>query len=366
MTKVAQKLEGGKYLFCPIDLHDRSLPAGFAVDKGEPQYLQLDTRVDSGERQLQAVLGAWPAANPAGEVWAAYEASGSGFGLADRLQEAGFRVAVLAPSHLPSSPKSRSEKTDRKDCARILEVLRGHGLAGNRLPAVWIPDRGLRDDRELARRRLRIGEEITRVKNQIHGLLKRNGVRRPAEVKTLWGLGFRSWLQRVASELPAGAGAALASHLRELEFYETEKRGLERGLRELAREPRYQAAVAAMMQLKGVGLLTAMVFLTELGDLSRFQNRKQVGCDLGLTPRRYQGGEETDPSGHISRLGPARVRKVLNQAAWAVVRFEAEWGEWFTARVAGQKAAVKKIMITAVMRRLGIWLWHQGQTAQAA
>jgi len=112
--------------------------------------------------------------------------------------------------------------------------------------------------------------------------------------------------------------------------------------------------------------LTAMVFLTELGDLSRFQNRKQVGCDLGLTPRRYQGGEETDPSGHISRLGPARVRKVLNQAAWAVVRFEAEWGEWFTARVAGQKAAVKKIMITAVMRRLGIWLWHQGQTAQAA
>ena len=365
MNRVAKKLGGGKYLFCPIDLHDRSMLVGLAVDRGEPAYRELKTE-ESGVAKLVEGLESWSAAHPGGEVWASYEASGSGFGLAERLKEAGFRVSVLAPSHLPVSAKSRSEKTDRKDCLRILEVLRGHVLAGNRLPAVWIPGRELRDDRELVRRRLRMGEEITRVKNQIQGLLKRNGQRRPEELKTLWGLGFRAWLQRLTRELREGAGAGLASHLRELEFYEAEKRELERGLVALAGQSRYRAQVAAMTKLKGVGLLTAMVLLTELGELGRFSNRKQVGCYLGLTPRRYQSGEETDHSGHISRLGPARVRKVLNQAAWAVVRFEAEWGEWFAARIAGQGPAAKKIMITAVMRRLGIWLWHQGQAAVAA
>jgi transposase len=366
MEKVAQKLEKGNYLFCPIDLHDRMMLVGFAVDKGEPRYRQLDTREESGERKLREVLRGWQEANPGGVIWVAYEASGSGFGLADRLGEAGFRVKVLAPSHLPSSAKSRSEKTDRKDCLRILEVLRGHVLAGNQLHAVWIPGLQLRDDRELVRRRLRMGEEITRVKNQIQGLLKRNGQRRPEGMKTAWGLGFRAWLKRLMVELSGGAGATLASHLRELEFYEAEKLGLERGLRELARQPRYQAQVERMMGLKGVGLLTAMVFATEMGELSRFGNRKSVGCYLGLTPRRFQSGEETDHSGHISRLGPARVRKVLNQAAWAVVRYELAWGEWFAERIAGQGPAVKKIMITAVMRRLGIWLWHQGMSAVAA
>ena len=365
MNRVAKKLGGGKYLFCPIDLHDRSMLVGLAVDRGEPMYRELKTE-ESGVAKLVEGLRNWVAANPGGEVWASYEASGSGFGLAEGLEEAGFRVSVLAPSHLPVSAKSRSEKTDRKDCLRILEVLRGHVLAGNRLPAVWIPDRQVRDDRELVRRRLRMGEEITRVKNRIQALLKRNGVRRPEALRAGWSQGFRKWLLEVGEALGAGSGAGLRSHLRELEFFEGEKRELEKGLLELASQPRYRAAVAAMTRLKGVGLLTAMVMLTELGDLGRFSNRKQVGCYFGLTPRRYQSGEETDHSGHISRLGPARVRKVLNQAAWSVVRHEREWGEWFAERIAGRGPAAKKIMITAVMRRLGIWLWHQGQTAQAA
>jgi len=59
-----------------------------------------------------------------------------------------------------------------------------------------------------------------------------------------------------------------------------------------------------------------MVFLTEMGDLRRFRNRKKVGAYLGLVPTSNESGENTDHKGHITHQGPARLRKVLCQAAW--------------------------------------------------
>ena len=56
-------------------------------------------------------------------------------------------------------------------------------------------------------------------------------------------------------------------------------------------------------------------------------------------------------------MGPKRLRKLLNQAAWALVTRDADWGAWFEERTCGKKELRKK-MIVAVMRRLGIIMWH--------
>lgn len=62
-------------------------------------------------------------------------------------------------------------------------------------------------------------------------------------------------------------------------------------------------------------------------------------------------------------MGPARVRKVLNQAAWSLVRWDEAWGEWFKSRTVGTNKDRKKKMITAVMRKLGVYMWHTAQEA---
>ena len=100
------------------------------------------------EEDLREALGR---AHPGAHIHIAYEASSSGFGLADQLEAHGFTCWVLAPSRLPVSPKSRSEKTDPKDVKRIMDVMRAHFLAGADLPSVWKPSRQLRDDREVVR-----------------------------------------------------------------------------------------------------------------------------------------------------------------------------------------------------------------------
>ena len=324
-----------------------------AIDRGKVNYHSLSTE-DFGISRLTSILKGYRDKNPGGKVWVAYEAGGCGFRLADILDEEGFSVSVLAPTHLPTSPKTRSNKTDKRDVVRILEVLRGHVLAGNDLPAVWVPSVELRDDREIVRMRLR--EDTSNVKNQVHGLLRRYGIKKPDGMKENWTKKHIRWLHSLETVLNDGAGAVLMSLLRQLEFYEGEIIKVEQELINLSEAERHKSRVEALTQIPGVGLLTAMVFLTELGDLSRFRNRRKLASYLGLVPRSWESGEQGDRKGHISKLGPSRVRKVLNQAAWSLIRWDNEWRNWFKDRTPGRK--YRKKMITAVMRRLGILMWH--------
>lgn len=355
MKRVSQKREKGKDIFCPIDLHERSMMVGIAIDRGKVNYHSLSTE-DGGISRLTSILKGYRDKNPGSKVWVAYEASGCGFRLFDILDEEGFSVSVLAPTHLPTSPKTRSNKTDKRDVVRILEVLRGHVLAGNDLPAVWVPSVELRDDREIVRMRLRLREDTSNVKNQIHGLLRRYGIKKPEGMKENWTKKHIRWLHSLETVLKPGASVVLMSLLRQLEFYEGEIMEVEQELIKLSEAESYKSRVESLTRIPGVGLLTAMVFLTELGDLSRFRNRRKLASYLGLVPRSWESGEQGDRKGHISKLGPSRVRKVLNQAAWSLVRWDDEWRKWFKDRTPGRK--YRKKMITAVMRRLGIFMWH--------
>jgi transposase len=107
-----------------------------------------------------------------------------------------------------------------------------------------------------------------------------------------------------------------------------------------------------------------MVFLTELGDLRRFANRRKVGAFLGVVPSSNESGESAkDRKGHITRQGSARVRKVLCQAAWSRVTFDPDESKVY-ARIVEKNLNKKKIATVACMRRLGIRMWHIALEAQ--
>lgn len=298
-----------------------------------------------------------------GEAWAAYEASSCGWEVHDVLTSWGWKVSVLAPTHIAKSVRGRKRKTDVEDARVILNVLMVHGELGAKLPGVWIPGAQIRQDREVVRRRLALGERLSDTKNGIVSLLRMHGVKRPEEIKTAWTRKHEAWLRGLTGEgsaVPRMVRSALASQLRELEFLERENEQLQQEVEVLAEEPRYQVAVRKMTEQDGVGTLTAMTFLAELGDVHRFKNRRQVASYLGLVPTSHESGEAQNRKGHITRMGPGRVRKVLNQAAWALVRQNAEWRGWYE-RLAYRRG--KKKALVAVMRRLGIDLWHRARTA---
>jgi hypothetical protein len=157
----------------------------------------------------------------------------------------------------------------------------------------------------------------------------------------------------------------LASLLRQLRFLEEEQVRLDQQLVSLANAPRYAAAIQEMGKLCGVGALTALVFLTELGDLRRFANRRQIAAYVGLVPASHESGEAHDRKGHITRQGSSRVRKVLCQATWSRVRYDAEEKAAYE-RIKARNPQHKKIAVVASMRRLAVRMWHRGLAAGEA
>jgi len=354
-----------KCIMLGIDLHDEALVVKLAEDRGRAETLGFDN-TRAGRRRLWAEARRRSGPRRRTRVVMAYEASCQGFGFHDEAVAEGFECYVLAPTKIARSASQRRRKTDEQDAARLLEIVRGHVLAGNELPAVWVPDAQTRDDREITRTRLELAEKLTAVKAQAQMLLKRHRQCRPKVVGRGWTNGFASWLRGLTgprSPLGQGARVALGTLLRQKDFLEQEIATLGEAVERLAEKPAYAEAAAALSGEKGVGLLTAMVVLTELGNLRRFANRKQIGAYLGLAPSSAESGKVDDRKGHITRQGPWRVRRVLCQCVWARIRGDDGEAAVYK-RIAAKNPRHKKIAVVALMRRLGVRLWHLGRTVQ--
>ena len=347
-----------KSIMVGCDLHDRNMLLRYAVDTAEPQQLAFDNN-PSGRRDMIGRLKRLAQKNRCDRIVFAYEASSLGFGLSDELHEHGIECHVLSPSLLPKTPKSAKLKTDAKDAQMILEQVRGYVLAGNALPVVWTPPQRLRDDRELVRARVDIGDELTRVKLKILSALKRRGIVKPTWYQSSWTRRFIKWLrEEVVAKLDSVVAATFDRLIDRYESFHREQVKLDSSLRKLSQERRYRAPHHELRKIPGVGLLTAMTFLTEMGDLTRFSNRRQVGAYLGLCPASYESGETNDRKGRITRQGPARLRKLLCQAAWTSIRDSEAAQQDYHRIKQGQKKRTKKAL-TAMMRKLGVLMWHR-------
>jgi transposase len=124
--------------------------------------------------------------------------------------------------------------------------------------------------------------------------------------------------------------------------------------------------IELLKQVHGVGTLIALTFVLTLEDRERFQNSRDVGCYVGLRPKRSESGERSPQLG-ITKEGDVYLRKLLVQGAHAILRHRApdtdlkRWGRKLASR--GGKNA-KKRAVVAVARKLAILLhrlWVTGE-----
>ena len=348
-----------RHIFVGIDLGDKNSVARLAVDREKSERFGF---VNNRQGRARLFGEAKRRAAEAGgaEIVMAYEASACGFVLSDEAEGQQIRCWVLAPTKMEKSVEQRKQKNDDRDADDVVEKLRGHVLAGNRLPVVWAPDRQRRDDRELIRTRLELSEKQTKLKSQIQMVLKRHGLEKPSGLGSGWTIPYRAWLEGLSECAALGWGTrqALSSLLRQLKFIEGEIDGLEKLVEQLAREARHKPFVDELTQERGVGTLTALVYRTEIGHAGRFRRGRQVGKFVGLTPTSHESGQQNDRKGHISRQGPPRLRKMLCQASWSHIGHDPEARKRYQ-QLVERNPKKKKIAVVAVMRHLAVKLWHR-------
>ena len=348
-----------RHIFVGIDLGDKNSVARIAVDREKSERLGF-MNTGAGRARLFGEVKKRAGQAGGGKILMAYEASSCGYILRDEAKAADIECWVLAPTKMEKSVEQRKHKNDDRDADDVLEKLRGHVLAGNRLPTVWVPDPQTRDDRELVRARMELAEKQTGIKAQIQMLLKRYGLEKPSGIGSGWTVGYWRWLEHLCESEAQGWGMrqTLGSLLRQLRFVETEIQQMEKPLEQLANAARNKPIIEELMQESGVGLLTALAYRTEIGHAGRFRRGRQAGKYVGLTPTSHESGQQNDRKGHISRQGPPRLRKMLCQASWVHIAHDPAARKVYQELVL-RNPKKKKIALVAVMRRLAVRLWHR-------
>ena len=163
-------------------------------------------------------------------------------------------------------------KNDKVDAGTLAQLLRA-----DLLPEAWIAPQATRDLRALLRHRASLVRLSTACKHRVHAVLADRGI---AQDRGRWtGPGW-AWLAGLA--LPPVPREVVDDCCGLLDALATPIARLEREIAGLAKpDPRVQA----LMTLPGVGRLTAMTLVAEIGDIGRFPTARKLCAWAGLTPR---------------------------------------------------------------------------------
>lgn len=255
--------------------------------------------------ERSCLLGAVRRWGKLGMLQLCYEASGAGFVVQRWLAAAGVFCEVIAPSKVWRAPGERI-KTDRRDACKLAQQ-----YAAGLLTVVRVPS----EEEEQVRRLLRLREELTRdatrLKNRIVKQLALLGIRYRAGKN--WTQRHRRWLQGL--ELSPLDALVLRLHLEALGQLEWQQQEVDEQIATIAQSPPYREGVQRLMSLRGIGVYSAMVLLSEIGDIRRFGSARQLMSYFGLVPGERSSGDRRRARG-ITKTGNTHARWVLGQAAW--------------------------------------------------
>lgn len=237
----------------------------------------------------------------------AYEAGPCGYVLHRYLTGQGLDCTVVAPSLIPRKPGDRV-KTDRRDAVEIARLLRSGDLTG-----VYVP--GVEDEavRDVCRARDAARVTLKAAKLRLKSFLLRLGLHYVGRAD--WNDAHRRYLAKVVCPT-APQQIVFQEFVRAVDEQVDRLQRLEAELLELAPTWRLYPVVQALQALRGVQWVVAITVVAELGDLTRFDNPRQLAAYVGLIPSEYSSGN-TRHQGGITKAGNGRARRALIEAAWA-------------------------------------------------
>jgi transposase len=322
--------------FVGIDLHKTYLVLA-AVD-AEQQVVRPPRRLALAEFEASVATHL----RPTDAV--VLEATGNAWHLHDRIRPLVASVTVAHPLLVRLITAARV-KTDARDSVRLARL-----LAADLVPAVWVPPPAVRELRALVAHRRRLVGQRTQTRNRLHAVLHRHDRLPPPGDP--FARGQRAWwdaLELVPSErLRVRQDLALLDALAPL-LAEVEAELL----RQSTTSP-WAEQTAFLVQLPGIGVLTAMVLLGAVGEVGRFPSAKRLVGYSGLGASVHASGQ-THRAGGITKQGRRELRAAMVEAAWVAVRQHPHWRAEFarlTRRLDERKAVV------AVARKLLVAVWH--------
>ena len=312
-----------------LDLHKRETQLCIISEDGSIS----ERRIVTSRERFTAVLGN---RSPARIL---LEASTESEWVAQHLESLGHQVIVADPNYAPMyATRTRRVKTDKRDARALAEALRlGAYRTAHRVSA----------ERRHVRAELAVREALVRTRTRYvslaKALVRRDGLRVASSESHLVA-------QRIAAlELSDTLAAELMPLFQILAPINEQIDGADRRIVELSKN---DAEVALLTTAPSIGPVTASAVVATVDDISRFNSAHQFEAFLGLVPGERSSGEKRRV-GKITKAGNSRVRYLLVEAGWRILRSKGEdtaalraWALLIAARRG------KRIAVVALARRL--------------
>ncbi len=323
------------------DIHARELAVSIQEDGMRPQRPQRMKR----EQLLVLVRGLVKAGR---KVYVCYETGPCGYGLYFALQAAGAQAYVIVAEALGDR---RQQKSDGLDATALCDKLDRY-LRGN--PKAMQPVRVPSPAQQQLRSEGRLREQLKHSRTQWEARGRSVLLFHDHHVTGKWWSKAR-WAQ-LGSTLPGWLQEQLTVIRETILQLDQQEKALHAKLVETAPQP----------LPKAIGALTWVLLAREICDWRRFKNRRQVSSFTGLCPGVHQsGGCRRD--GSINRYGNPRVRALLIELVWRLVRWQPDYPVVRSLVAGVVRGAARRKCAVAAARKLAVDLWRlaTGQTTPA-
>ena len=327
-------------LHAGLDLSRRKLDVCLLSDRGEHlDQLAVPPDVDSLRRlahRIEEVLGE--------PVCAVVESMTGARLIHDTLEQEGWSVEI-ADAQKVKGLAPLACKTDKID-SLVLATLSHRDL----VPAIWLPDPRVREERELARFRLHLVKHKSALKNRVHSTLINFG--KPCPVTDLFGVEGRELLARLQVPEPWRSNVTAS-----LVLIDDLERQIDDANRRLKASHADHPYIPLLMSAPGVGWVLAFTIAAEIGEIERFASPEKLAGYTGLCPRVNQSGDK-DRRGPLTKHGPTYLRWALLEATMHALKHPAyqERYQRNKRRLGKQRGA--KVAQIDIARRLAHAIWH--------
>jgi len=253
---------------------------------------------------------------PNGNYYSVYESGFSGFWAHRKLEAFGINNIVTNAADVPTGQKERIQKDDGVDSRKLARSLRS-----KELEAIYVPSELTLEERSLLRMRATLMKDMTRFKQRIRSFLYFIGISYPERFSkscSHWSKNFLYWLKEEV-DLSKSGKQTLNSMIEEVEEQRKLLLVIYRQIKQLAEDEKYASNVKLLKTIPGIGLLTAMHFLTEMEMVERFNDTDHFAAYVGLVPDRHNTGEVKN-DGEMTLRGQSLLKKHIIEAAWIAAR----------------------------------------------
>ncbi|MBN2638000.1 MAG: IS110 family transposase [Bacteroidales bacterium] len=310
MQKQSNKIDfKGRHIYVGIDVHLKSWKVTVVTERLTVKTFSQDP---SPEILHQFLVRNFPNAN----YHSAYEAGFCGYWIHNRLVALGIDSIVVNPADIPTTDKERVNKTDQRDSKKIAQSLRSGHLKG-----IYVPSSKTLEDRNLIRARSLLVKDLSRNKNRIKTFLHFRGIEIPEQFKsksTHWSKRFMTWLKSIDLSEDS-ASESLNLLISTSEDLRATILQANRKIRSMSESETYVTKAKLLRTIPGIGLLTAMILLTEIETITRFSNFDKLCSFIGLIPSTNSSGEK-DITGKLTRRGNNFIRSTIVECAWIAAR----------------------------------------------